>query len=48
MCVTRSSHLLSVAEAQFLRELLIVEVMQPTMTRPRDPDLHDVPLLRFD
>lgn len=47
MCVTRSSHLRS-AEAQVLRELLTVEVMSPTVTRPWDPDLYDAPLLRFD
>jgi hypothetical protein len=39
-----TSHLLSV-KVQFLSELLIVEVMSPTMTRPRKPDLYDVPLL---
>ncbi|MFF8945985.1 DUF296 domain-containing protein [Streptomyces sp. NPDC014864] len=42
----RTSHLLS-AEVQFLSELLIVEVTSPTMTRPRNPDLYDVPLLTF-
>ncbi|MFE5753814.1 hypothetical protein ACFQ7I_08945 [Streptomyces massasporeus] len=42
----RTSHLLS-AKVQFLSELLIVEVTSPTMTRHRDPDLYDVPLLTF-
>ncbi|WP_438827977.1 DUF296 domain-containing protein [Streptomyces tropicalis] len=42
----RTSHLLS-AKVQFLSELLIVEVTSPTMTRPRNPDLYDVPLLTF-
>ncbi|WP_034088325.1 PPC domain-containing DNA-binding protein [Streptacidiphilus albus] len=42
----RTSHLLS-ARVQFLSELLITEVAAPTMTRPRNPDLYDVPLLTF-
>ncbi|MEU4586583.1 DUF296 domain-containing protein [Kitasatospora aureofaciens] len=42
----RTSHLLS-ARVQFLSELLIVEVAGPTMTRPRNPHLYDVPLLTF-
>ncbi|MFI0218256.1 DUF296 domain-containing protein [Streptomyces lydicus] len=42
----RTSHLLS-ARVQFLSELLVVEVAGPTMTRPRNPDLYDVPLLTF-
>ncbi|MEU6815848.1 DUF296 domain-containing protein [Streptomyces sp. NPDC046860] len=41
-----TSHLLS-AKVQLLSELLIVEVTSPTMTRPRNPDLYDVPLLTF-
>jgi predicted DNA-binding protein with PD1-like motif len=41
-----ASHLLS-AEVQFLTELLVVEVLAPTMTRPRNPNLYDVPLLTF-
>ena len=42
----RTSHLLS-ARVQFLSELLIVEIAAPTMTRPRNPNLYDVPLLTF-
>ena len=42
----RTSHLLS-ARIQFLSELLITEVAAPSMTRPRNPDLYDVPLLTF-
>lgn len=42
----RTSHLLS-ARVQFLSELLIAEVAAPSMTRPRNPDLYDVPLLTF-
>ena len=42
----RTSHLLS-AKVQFLSELLIVDVTSPAMTRPRNPDLYDVPLLTF-
>ncbi|MFJ9693146.1 PPC domain-containing DNA-binding protein [Kitasatospora sp. NPDC101183] len=42
----RTSHLLN-ARVQFLSELLIVEVAGPTMTRPRNPALYDVPLLTF-
>jgi predicted DNA-binding protein with PD1-like motif len=41
-----TSHLLS-ARVQFLTEMLIVEVAAPAMTRPRNPDLYDVPLLTF-
>jgi predicted DNA-binding protein with PD1-like motif len=41
-----SSHLLS-AQVQFLTEMLLVEVLGPPMTRPRNPDLYDVPLLTF-
>ena len=41
-----TSHLLS-AKVQFLTEMLIVEVLTPEMTRPRNPDLYDVPLLTF-
>ncbi len=43
----RTSHLLS-ARVQFLSELLITEVTAPTMTRPRNPDLYNVPLLTFN
>lgn len=41
-----TSHLLS-ATVQFLTEMLVIEVLAPTMTRPRNPDLYDVPLLTF-
>jgi predicted DNA-binding protein with PD1-like motif len=41
-----TSHLLA-ARVQFLVEMLIVEVVSPTMTRPRNPALYDVPLLTF-
>lgn len=41
-----TSHLLS-AKVQFLTEMLLVEVSSPAMRRERDPDLYDVPLLRF-
>lgn len=41
-----TSHLLS-ARVQFLTEMLVFEVLAPTMTRERDPDLYDVPLLAF-
>ncbi|MGW0731808.1 PPC domain-containing DNA-binding protein [Streptomyces sp. NPDC002851] len=43
---SRTSHLLN-AKVQFLSELLVVEVESPTMTRPRNPQLYDVPLLTF-
>ena len=41
-----TSHLLS-AQVQFLTEMIIVEVNAPEMTRRRNRDLYDVPLLRF-
>ena len=41
-----TSHLLS-ARVQFLAELLVIEVTAPAMTRPRNSDLYDVPLLTF-
>ncbi|MEV8038554.1 DUF296 domain-containing protein [Streptomyces sp. NPDC086182] len=41
-----TSHLLS-ARVQFLVEMLVVEVTPPVMTRPKNPDLYDVPLLTF-
>ncbi|MFI6786492.1 DUF296 domain-containing protein [Nonomuraea sp. NPDC050383] len=44
--VGHTSHLLS-AGVQFLTEMLVVEVMAPTMMRLRDPKLYDVPLLTF-
>lgn len=42
-----TSHLLS-AKVQFLTEMLLVEVSSPALRRERDPELYDVPLLRFD
>ena len=42
-----TSHLLS-AKVQFLTEMLVFEVLAPTMTRQRDPGLYDVPLLGFE
>jgi len=42
-----TSHLLG-ATVQFLTEMYVVEVADPTWTRPRKPDLHDVPLLSFE
>jgi hypothetical protein len=41
-----TSHLLG-ARVQFLVEMLVVEVLSPTMTRPVNPDLYNVPLLTF-
>ncbi|MGW5053937.1 PPC domain-containing DNA-binding protein [Actinokineospora sp. NPDC004072] len=41
-----TSHLLR-AEVLFLTEMLVIEVTHPAMRRERQPDLHDVPLLRF-
>jgi predicted DNA-binding protein with PD1-like motif len=41
-----TSHLLA-ATVQFLTEMIIVEVDSPELTRPRDHDLYDVPLLTF-
>jgi hypothetical protein len=41
-----TSHLLG-ATVQFLTEMYVVEIANPSWTRPRDPDLFDVPLLRF-
>ena len=40
-----TSHLLA-ATVQFLTEMIIVEILDP-MTRVRQPNLYDVPLLRF-
>ena len=42
-----TSHLLG-ARVQFLVEMLLVEVTAPRMTRRRQHDLYDVPLLRFE
>lgn len=41
-----TSHLLG-ATVQFLTEMLVIEVAAPPMHRIRQPDLYDVPLLRF-
>ena len=41
-----TSHLLG-ATIQFLTEMYVVEVTAPSMTRVRQPDLYDVPLLTF-
>jgi predicted DNA-binding protein with PD1-like motif len=41
-----TSHLLA-ATIQFLTEMIIVEVDAPEITRPRDHNLYDVPLLTF-
>ena len=42
----RTSHLLA-AVVQFLVEMIVVEVLAPTLIREREPTLYDVPLLRF-
>jgi hypothetical protein len=41
-----TSHLLA-ARVQFIAEMIIVEITVPTMTRPQDPHLYDVPRLVF-
>ncbi|MGY1984291.1 PPC domain-containing DNA-binding protein [Nocardia gipuzkoensis] len=41
-----TSHLLG-ARVQFLTEMLVIEVTAPQMQRTPQPDLFDVPLLRF-
>lgn len=41
-----TSHLLS-ATVQFTTEMLIIEVAAPTMTRPTNPGLYNVPQLAF-
>jgi hypothetical protein len=41
-----TSHLLE-ARVQFLVEMFLVEVLSPTMTRPVNPQLYNVPLLTF-
>lgn len=41
-----TSHLLN-ATVQFLTEMIVVEVLHPDMQRIPQPDLYDVPLLRF-
>jgi len=45
--IGHTSHLLG-AQVQFLTEMLVIEVAAPQMHRVRQPDLYDVPLLRFD
>ncbi|TCO37637.1 putative DNA-binding protein with PD1-like motif [Kribbella antiqua] len=42
-----TSHLLG-ATIHFLTELYLVEVSSPRMSRPRNADLYDVPLLTFE
>jgi predicted DNA-binding protein with PD1-like motif len=42
-----TSHLLG-ATVQFLTEMYVVEAGAPGWTRPRNHDLHQVPLLTFD
>jgi predicted DNA-binding protein with PD1-like motif len=44
--VAHTSHLVS-ATVQFLVEMVVVEITSPTMTRPRNPQLYDVPTLTF-
>ena len=41
-----TGHLLG-AKVQFLTEMLVIEVTNPTMHRTPVPDLYDVPLLQF-
>jgi predicted DNA-binding protein with PD1-like motif len=41
-----TSHLLA-ATVQFLTEMILVEVTDPRLHREKDPELFDVPLLRF-
>jgi len=41
-----TSHLLE-ASVQFLVEMIVVEVLNPTMTRPVNSELYNVPLLTF-
>jgi len=41
-----TSHLLA-ARVQFLVEMILVEVTDPAMSRPSDPELYDVPRLAF-
>jgi predicted DNA-binding protein with PD1-like motif len=42
----RTSHLLG-AQVQFVTEFVIEEITEPTLTRPKQADLYDVPLLTF-
>ena len=41
-----TSHLLN-ARVQFLTEMIVTEIAAPAMRRVPDPELYDVPLLRF-
>lgn len=41
-----TSHLLN-ATVQFLTEMVVVKITAPDMRREKQPDLYDVPLLRF-
>ncbi len=41
-----TSHLLG-AKVQFVTELYLVEIAEPTMTRVVQPNLYNVPLLNF-
>ncbi len=41
-----TSHLLA-ARVQFLTEMIVIEVTDPPLRREPDPNLYDVPLLRF-
>jgi hypothetical protein len=45
--MAHASHLL-LARAQFLTEMLVVEILTPEMTRPKDHRLYDVPLITFE
>jgi hypothetical protein len=36
------------ATVQFLNEMYVVEVANTTWTRPRNPNLYDVPLMTFE
>jgi hypothetical protein len=38
---------LPAARSSFLAEMLVVEVISPTMTRPTNPQLYNVPLPTF-
>ncbi len=41
-----TSHLLA-ATVQLVLELIVFEVLDPPMRRPVNPDLYDIPILRF-
>lgn len=45
--LSHTGHLLS-AQVQFLTEMLVMEVLSPEMTRPKMPELYNVPLLTFE